>query len=529
MVAGIAGLALALAGCSGGDADEGSGSDSRDAKVQLYQAPNSFNPLIASIGPNHLMDQLHWDSLVTSDADNQYAPRLAENWEVSDDGSTWTFHLLEGVTWSDGEPFTSADVKFSYELYANPASGSAYAGNFAGVVGAAEFAAGTADAIEGFQTPDDQTFVVELTTPNVGFLEVLVTPTMFVLPQHVVGEFPVEGLVDNPFFREPTVGIGPYVFEQWVTDDQVEFHANPEYRTDLGLDRVFAQYLPTDVAMAQLETGEIDFAQVAAPDAERAEGIDGVTLHRTDGPGVLALHTAMDSGKLADPRVRQAIMYAVDREALVNEVLAGEGKVVDTLVHGPDWAVPDGLTHYDYNPEKARDLLAQAGWDPATKVRIEIVPGQRDRDTTVTIVAAQLQEVGIDAEVTQMEPAQQAEAIANRDFDLLISGYGNFVIDPSSMNLRLLCSQAAPAGPNLSAYCNQDLDALLEAGIATTDQTEREQIYAQAQQIVNAEVPIVVLYVPNTLAATNDRLTGFELNAQATHAFGNADEWSLSE
>lgn len=537
IVAGLAGLALMATACSGGGGDDppaGNGSGetgepagSRDVKVQLYQAPTEFNPLISSFGPNHLLEQLHWDSLLSVTADDEYGPRLAESWEVSDDGTTWTFHLRDDVTWSDGEPFTADDVLFTFNLYANPASGSANVGKFANVKGAAAVADGKADAVSGLTAPDEHTFVIELKEPNVAFLIELVQPIMFILPEHVVSEFPLEGLSENPFFREPTVGIGPYVFEQWVTDDEVELHANPEYHTELNLDRVFAQYLSTDVATAQLETGEIDYAQVAAPDVARVEGIDGVTLHRTDGPGVMALHTAFDSGKLADKRVRQAIMYAIDREALVEEVLAGEGKVVDTLVHGPAWAVPDGLTHYTYDPDKARDLLAEAGWDPKTEVRLEIVPGQRDRDTTMTIVAAQLQEVGINAKVTQYEAAQLSEAInVKRDFDLFISGYGLFTIEPAAMNARLMCEQIG--GANASAYCNEDLDALLEQGMATTDQAQREAVYAEAQRLFNEEVPIFVLYVPSTLAATSDRLQGFELNPSITDAFWNAAEWSVS-
>lgn len=534
IAAALAGLALlTAAACSGPDEDTGSTggesgapSGAREVTVQLYQAPRGFSPLLASIGPDHLMEQLHWDSLVSATADGEYGPRLAESWEVSPDGTTWTFHLRDDVLWSDGEPFTSEDVLFSYNVYANPATGSAYAGKFSTVNGAAALADGTADAVAGFQAPDEHTFVIQLDAPNVALLDELVQPILFILPQHVVGELPLDGLAENPFFREPTVGLGPYVFQRWVTDDQVEFAANPEYRDELGLDRVFTQYVTTDVATAQLETGEIDFAQVAAPDVARVEGIDGITLHRAEGPGVLALHTAHDSGKLADSRVRQAIMYAIDREALVEEVLSGEGKVVDTLVHGPEWAMPDDLVHYGYDPDKARELLAEAGWDPSTEVRLEIVPGQRDRDTATTIVAAQLQEVGINAQVTPYEAAQLSDAIGQRDFDLLISGYGLFTIDPASMNARLMCSQAG--GANISAYCNEELDALLQQGVATTDQAEREEIYAQAQRIVNEEVPIFVLYVPNTLAATSDRLQGFELNPSVVDAFWNAAEWTVS-
>nr|WP_281352496.1 ABC transporter substrate-binding protein [Phytoactinopolyspora alkaliphila] len=529
----IGAAVIVLAACSTGDepapgepeGTEGTAQDSRDVSVQLYQAPTSFNPLIASIGPNHLISQLHWDGLVSVGPDNEYESRLAESWSVSEDGMTWTFDLRDDVTWSDGEPFTADDVLFSFELYADPASGSANAGKFASVDGAAAFADGEADSIAGFTAPDDHTFVVSLTEPNSAFLIDLIQPILFILPEHVVGEFPVEELTDHQFFREPTVGLGPYVFQRWVTDDQIEFHPNPQYRNELHLDRVFAQFLTTDVAMAQLETGEIDYAQVAAADATRVEQIDGVTLHRDEGPGVMALHTAHDSGKLADVRVRQAILHAIDRDSLVDEVLNGEGKVVDTLIHGPDWAMPDDLTHYDYDPARAQALLDEAGWDSETPVRLEVTPGQADRDTIVTIVAGQLQAVGIDATVAEMESSVMAERIGERDFDLLISGYGMFNIDPAAMDARVKCNQIG--GSNLSGYCNEELDELLEQGIATADQDERQQIYAEAQRIMNEEVPIILLYSPNNLAGTSAQLQGFETAGSVSNHFWNAADWSV--
>lgn len=498
----------------------------REVSVQLYQAPRGFNPLLASIGPDHLMEQLHWDALLSVTDTSEYGPRLAESWEVSEDGKTWTFHLRDDVTWSDGEPFTADDVVFTYTMYANPATGSANAGKFSTVVGAAEFAAGEADSVEGFRAVDDTTFEIELIAPNVAYLAELVTPIMFIVPEHVVGELPTEGLSDNPFWREPTVGIGPYVFEKWITDDQVEFVANPEYRTELGLDRVFARFLSTDVAMAQLETGELDYAQVSAADVERMSGVDGITVEEIDGPGVMALHPALDTSPLTDPRVRQAMMYAIDREALVEAVLDGHGKVVDTLVHGPEWAVPSDLTHYEYDPDRARELLAEAGWDASTEVRLQIVPGQRDRDTLMTIVAAQLQEVGMNAQVVQLESAQMSATIADRSFGTILSAYGLFTVDPASMNARVMCAQIG--GANLVGYCNPELDELLEAGVATSDQAEREEIYAEAQRIFDEELPIMVMYVPNTIAATSDRLAGFKLNPLVTDAFWNAAEWTVT-
>ena len=514
--------------------DEGSDSDGdaavgeRSVNIQLYQGPSSFSPLLAATGPNGLMQQIHWDALVGLGGETDYVGRLAESWDVSDDAMTWTFNLRDDVRWSDGEPFTADDVIFTFEALSNPATGSGNTGKFSNVAGHAEFVAGEADSISGFTAPDDHTFQIELIAPNSAYMVDMVEPLIPILPEHVVSELPVEGLAENQFFREPTVGIGPYIFSQWLSDDQVEFVANPEFRHELGLDKVYTTFLATDVAQAQLETGEIDYTQVSAVDLERVAGIDGVTVHSVDGPSIAALHTAWDTKtELVQPQVRQAMMYAIDRQAIVDSVIAGEGDVINTMAFGPDWAVPDGLNEYPYDPEMAKQLLAEVDWDPSTEVTIEIVPGQTDRDQVVTIVAGQLQAVGINAVVEPMDGTAMGSDIGDRNFDLLMSIYGLFNADPAAMSFRLACAQGNGGG-NLSNYCNPELDELLAAGVATTDQDERAAIYADAQKIVNEELPVILLYSPRTISATSDRLEGYVASPIPTQAFWNIAEWSVT-
>ena len=513
---------------AGSDDGGGDAAGERSVNIQLYQGPSSFSPLLAATGPNGLMQQIHWDALVGLGGETDYVGRLAESWEVSDDATTWTFHLRDGVRWSDGEPFTADDVVFTFEAMSNPATGSGNTGKFSNVAGHAEFVAGEADSISGFTAVDDLTFQVELLAPNSAYMVDMVEPLIPILPEHVVSQLPVEGLTENPFFREPTVGIGPYIFSQWLSDDQVEFVANPEFRDELGLDKVYTTFLATDVAQAQLETGEIDYTQVAAADLERVAGIDGVNTHSVDGPSIAALHTAWDTkAELVKPQVRQAMMYAIDRQAIVDSVIAGEGDVINTMAFGPPWAVPEGLNEYPYDPEKAKELLAEAGWNADTEVTIEIVPGQTDRDQVVTIVAGQLQAVGMNVVVEPMDGTAMGSDIGDRNFDLLMSIYGLFNADPAAMAFRLACAQGNGGG-NLSNYCNPALDDLLAAGVATTDQDERAAIYADAQKIVNEELPVILLYSPRTISATSARLEGYVANPIPTQAFWNIAEWSVS-
>ena len=518
----------ASAGSSSSPTSSGAASGKRDVTVQLYQLPNSFSPLQLQTGGVALINELHYDSLVGLDSDNKVAGRLAQSWDVSSDAKTITFHLRQGLKWSDGTPFTAKDVVYTFDLYANPKDGSSYVGQFANVEGEAAYAKGQASTVTGFSAPDDNTFVVKLTAPNSAFVATLAEPAMYVVPEHVISKLPVDGLANNAYWRTPSVGLGPYIFTKWVNDNEIEFSANPNYRTKLGLDHVYAEFLSSDAALAQLKTGALDFATVATADMDTVKAMKNANLVTAPGVSVMALHTAIDNGKLADPRIRQAIMYAINRQGIVDQVLKGQGKVINTLEFGPSWAVPSGLNNYPYDPQKAKDLLKQAGWKSGTEVDINVVPGQKDRDSMVTIVAAELQAVGMNAKVKQYTPATLTDAIKKRQFDLLPSQYGMFNVDPVLMDPRLMCDQKYPGGINISDYCNPALDTLLTQGIATADQSKRQSIYAQAQQIVNKDVPIMVLYAPNIIGATSSRLQGFKLDGVLTQAFWNAADWTVS-
>lgn len=511
-------VGLVMAACSSGS----DGASQGTVNVQLYQPPTSFSPLIAPTGGNQLIQSLHWDYLVGVDADGEIVPRLLESWDVNDDGTEWTLNLVTDAEWSDGEPFTADDVVYTLTAMADPETGSQVGAYVADIEGVDAVADGSADVLSGLEAVDEHTVSMTLTRPNTAKIVEFIEPQVFVLPEHVYADLPRTDLATAADFREPAVGMGPFLFEAWATDEQVEFTANESHREDVGIDRLFASYMDTDVAQGQLQAGELHYAQVIPVDAERIGDLPNVDLHSVPGASIMALHDAWEVGKISDPLVRQAILYGIDREAIVDEVLAGYGQVVDVMQHGPEWAVPDDLTSYDYNPDEARRLLAEAGWDADTEVRLEIVPGPRDREQALTIIAGQLRDVGINAQVTQYDAAGIGDAIADRDFDLLISGYGLFTVDPVSMNTRLLCDSGA-----LSRYCNEDLDAALLAGIATTDETERADLYADAQRIVNEELPVIPLFSPDTLAGINEGIDGFEPNALLTHAFWNIADWTL--
>lgn len=521
-VAIAAALALTLTACAVPESTESAKPEAQqggDIRFHLYQAPTSFNPFVALNGADGQLAGLHFRSMVRVES-NSFVPGMAESWTANDDATEFTFELQD-TKWSDGEPFTVDDVIYSYETYVDPATASPYAGQLSLVAGVAEFTAGTADSIAGLTAVDDHTLKIELTQPNAAFLGNL--SALYFVPEHVYGSIDRAALNGNALFREPTVGLGPYVFSKWVTDDQIALVPNEESLEAHPLDHIYAQYLTGDVARAQLETGEIDIAQVAATDKADLDLMDTVDVHLQAGTNVVSLFSALDSGKFADPRLRQAILYAINRDAIVENVLAGNGAVPQSMMFAPEWTMPkDGLIEYAYDPEKAKELLEEAGWDPATPVSIEIVPGTADRDAVVDIVAGQLKEVGINAEIKPLQPAELSSAVANRTFDLLISTIGYVTSEPGLLNTRFLCDAAL----NTAKYCNPELDEILKAAVATSDQDARVELYQEAQKILNAEPPAIPLYVPNTVWGSTVRVQGFD---PSVGTLTNAQKWSVSD
>jgi peptide/nickel transport system substrate-binding protein len=222
------------------------------------------------------------------------------------------------------------------------------------------------------------------------------------------------------------------------------------------------------------------------------------------------------------------MLYAIDRAGIVSQVLAGQASVTNTHVLGPPEAVPAGLSQYAYDPDKARQLLKEAGWNPNQVVKIQWIQGTRDRDATVQIAQGQLQAVGMKVELNPLEAGPLLENMKNRTFDLSLYGGGLYTIDADSTAVPNQCDQAYPKGGNNSHYCNADVDAAFARGRATSDTAQRMQAYQQVARITNDEVPYIWLYVPSAVWASSNKLENFRPHGEFTFGFWNAADWRLT-
>lgn len=521
ILAGAATIAVATVACAGPQASQ-SASDSA-LNIYLYQEPAGvFSPLAPASGPDSQVMSFIDESLLGIDTSYHLQPQLAQSYTVSPDATTFTFHLRPGLKWSDGQPFTSKDVLFTYSLLANPKTTSPSAGDFTNVAGMSDFLAGKASTISGFSAPNPDTFVIKAVKPDFGLLALI--GNEFIIPQHILGKDSPEAVAKDPFFRDPKVGMGPYTFVSYVTNQYVHVTRNPNYRDPAKIKDVYLKPMSSDAATAQLGNGGIDIASYSPTDQSTVAGFDDVTTQ--DKPSAGFTRIALDQAKpyFKDVRVRQAFMYALNRPEIVNSVLEGKG----TVQSSDFYSAPAGLNEYSQNVSKAKSLLAAAGWNPNRTIQLEWVHGQRDRDTTATIVQSELAAVGVKVKLVNIEAAQITSTYTNHTYDMVLYGGGNYAVSASKVGPITACDQAFPNGANVDFFCDPKLDQLMAQANVTVDATQRNALYDQAAVEDNKQVDLLWLYNPSGLWAINKRVHGFQAPGSPDSNFWDPASWSIS-
>ncbi|MGI8418128.1 MAG: ABC transporter substrate-binding protein [Nakamurella sp.] len=478
--------------------------------IFMYQKTSGvFNPLAPASGPDEEVISLMYQGLMTTDPrSGQLVPQLVSAAPtISDGAKTFTFKLKPNLKWSDGQPLTSKDVLFTYTRAADPAmeNGPGQGDNFKTVVGLADFVSGKSKTISGFSTPDDSTFVIKLTQPNVGFIGQV--GLYGILPEHAVGTLTVKTFASDPYFVQPKVGNGPFVVSEFKTDQYAHLTANPNFRYQVGVKDVFVKLVTSDVATQQLQTGEMDIANVAPVDMATVQSFPGFTVTPVDATGFVRAAWNQSQARFKDPRVLQAFLYGMDRKALVAGALKGQGTVQNS-VFGTPWQAP-GLNQYPYNPDKAKQLLKAANWDSSKPVVLSwIAGGNPDRDAAAQIMQNQLKSVGINIKLNQVQGAWFTTNVPKANFDMTMYGGGDYTSNPANV-IPITSCQKPGGGANNGLYCNQKFQQLVEKANVTEDATARKALYQQASTIENADPSQMWLYSQKVDWAVSGKVKNF--------------------
>ncbi len=457
--------------------------------VAVTSDPGQLNPAITTAGPTHVVADNIFNGLIQFDENLKPQPALAESWAISPDGKAYTFQLARGVRWHDGKPFTSADVKFTFEEVLLKFH--------------ARTKAGLENVLTGIDVPDDYTVVFRFREPYAPLLRRLDVVEAPIVPRHI---YEGTDILKNPANNRP-VGTGPFKFVEYVPGDRVVLERNDDYfRPGLPyLDRVVFKVIPQpSTAVLALEQGEVDYLwTVPGPEIPRLQANPGIILAKAPaGPGgsfcIDTLIFNMRRPPFNQVEVRRAFAHAINRQQLLEQVYFNQGRVATgPIASTMTWAYTPDVTRYDYNPNEAIRLLDGAGYRPGPD-------GRRFRVTFVhastygrvaEVIRDNLARVGVDVELVTLEfNAAVDRVFVKAEFDLGIASYCNGP-DPEIGVTRMYVSSNIKPIPfsNGAAYVNPQIDELFARAATSVDEARRAAIYHEIQRVLTRDLPYLWL------------------------------------
>jgi len=432
-------------------------------------------------------DKLVFSGLVAFDPYLNLTPDLAERWDVSPDGTIYTFHLRENARFHDGRPVTAQDVVYSWERALSPALASDTALTYLGdIVGAREMANGQAEHVTGLQALDEHTLQVSIDAPKLYFLLKLTYPTAFVLDKANIES-------GEEWFRTPN-GTGPFKLTEWRRFERIIYEANSDfYLGEPSIPSVIVN-LFSGVGLRLYEAGEIDMTGVSYSSVERfLDPTEPLHDELVTGVNLCTSYVTFDTTQppFDDVKVRQAFSMAFDRQKYLDVVLSGQALPAIGLY-------PPGLPGFDiglrglrYDPERARELLAESSYGENLPPIIYTDAGIGSRIGSNVAALAQMWQQVLDVEITveNLEPNYYLDKIyADEHGQIFGSGWCADYPDPENFADVLFHSQSAQ---NHAGYSNPELDALLEAARVEQDVSKRIQMYQQAEQIIVNDAPVL--------------------------------------
>lgn len=441
-----------------------------------------------------------YETLVHQDENMELHEGLATSWTVVDE-LTYEFKLKEGVKFHNGEELKASDVKFTIER----ALGSSHVAHIV-------------DAIdpEGIEIVDDYTIRISTVEPFAPLLNHLAHPSAAILNEKAVTE------AGDDYGQKP-VGTGPYMLSNWVTGDSIELARFEDYHgTAAKVEKVLFRNIaePTSRTIG-LETGELDIIYDVSPtDVARIEENSELTLLRDDGVSTTYVGFNVQKEPFNDVRVRQAINHAVNMELIVEAVYQGIGKVAKGPLPASVWGSNQDLVAYEYDIEKAKALLKEAGYENGFKTTIWTNDNQQRMDIA-EIVQNQLKDIGIEVEVKVVEWGAYLDGTAAGEHDMYILGWGTVTGDPNYGLYPLFHSSTFGDAGNRSFYANDKVDELLEKGKVTVEPAEREKYYYEVQEIIRDEAPWIFTWDKEELSATRSNVKGFVQHPAGHHSLYN--------
>ena len=472
-------------------------------RALIYGDPQNLDPIVRSHGTQTSMVTWNiYEPLVRFDAANgEYVSANAESWDISEDGTTYTFKLKKGVKFHNGREVVAEDFKYSIERLVNPKNASPNAGNLQMVVGYDEFINGSATELSGVTVVDESTLEIVISSPNNTFLSIMSMPYTSAVPKEVVEE-------KGELFGSEPVGAGPFKFSSWIRDSELvlekfeDYHAGAPY-LDSVVYKILIDQAARDTAFI---SEQIDMMLIG--DAQYAQYKSNPTYadYIVEVPEVFIRSlrfNLQEEGPWQDVKVRQAINYAIDRETIINTVLGGKAYPAKGALPTSILGYNEEGFSYPYDPEKAKQLLEESGYADGFTLPILATSHSAFGVTAVEAMNGYLEAVGIKVEIEQVDMATLSDRVGSGDFKTVMFSNGGMT-NPAEFVSKYFHSDNFGATGNSGYYKNEEVDQLLDKAISTTDEKEMIELVQQAEAIVVEEAPMwffnynkaVIVYQP---------------------------------
>jgi len=526
----VAGLALACRP----DASAPTGPSAGDDTVVVAWAVDmrDVNELIAQATPIHnaLHNIMLFQQLIEEQADfetgpSSFAPGLATSWEFSDDRLDLTFHLRPDAVWSDGEPITAEDVRWTYEAHTNP--------DVAWTMVASK------QSISGVEVLDEHTVRFHFT--KVYATQLLDAIFGVILPEHAWSQLPFsEWRSNSQWFLDHLVVSGPYTLESWEPGQRFVLRRNPRYfRKGLPkTERIVFQIVPESSSqLAMLRSGQAHLIDNVQPsDAAGIEADPALDLYAFPYRQFNFLCWNTLRPFFATKELRQAMVLAIDRQAIIDSIYYGYATIATSPFPNNVWAHDASIEPWPYDPARARELLAAGGWTDSdgdgtldkngVPLRFEVLTNSSNqiRQDIQVILQNQLRRVGVDARPRVVEFNTELEMETSHEFDACLGAAG---IDTSLDMSFFFHSRSADGGYNFGVYSNPEVDRVLEEIVEQPDQLSARPLFDRLQELLHEDQPFAFLYVPKKLMAGRKTLRHVDPNALSP--FFHIAEWELVE
>lgn len=530
-------LILAAAGCSSKDQGSPSGDgtgetvneSSEEGKiinVGVTDSLGGLNPfVIDQTEINKYAVGLMFLPLMELDKDMNFQGMLADS-ITTEDNMNFVVHIDEKATWSDGTPVTAEDVEYTVRRLASPVVNNTTLMLYA-FEGTSEegFVEEGAESMAGVQVIDEKTvqftskYPMALTTFENTYARYIHT-----LPKKVLEQLSEEELLTSDWFNKPDVVSGPFFVTDFDNDHYISYEANADYwKGAPKIDKLNIRIVDASQVYAGLQSGEIDITHhtmtaIPQEDYESIEALENVEA--VYGSPITNQSAFIQTANITDARVRQALVYAIDRQKLVDELLKGHGEVVDGFLSSASPFFDEGITPISYDPEKAKELLAQAGWDGSQTLRFYVNSGDSTFVNGAQVLVAQWAAVGINVEVQTVDLATLMTVAGTTDYDILAVQYTYAPVDPYPDVDWLLSGEGSWTG-----YHSDEISEALAGTQKTSDINEIKSLYSVVDKKVQEDVPMFSVYIISAQGAVSKRISGAAPSAYGF--FNEVQNWDI--